>query len=516
MFLVIPLAGVSIAYLCEDYPVYSFLVVSNDKAISAFFKRSLSKDYVVHIARTHEEALQIFLKIDIDVTFLDVLLNDDGANKLIEELRQTNIDPTIVMIVPEAQSILPEECRIFGECEYLKKPLRKEAIENISKRALEKQELKRELGFIQSHIKNLKPEYTRISEWAFNKQESARVPYLTYKEVFQKFSKVLTRVYDLGKLADLTVEAMAETFGVGRAVFMFMDKNDGLFRPFRCLGLDEITARSICFTMNQGIMLWLTRNHQILNKEVINREVATNKLAVREAIKIQKEMNLLQAQLCIPIFANGNLCSVIALGNKITGKALFDEDIELQSMLAGYIGMAVENAFLYQEVNLRRIHNENVLENIPYGIIVINKDCKVNIFNKNAARMLNISSDDAIGKDVKYIGSLFANYLLRTLKDKKTFKRSEVVHPVTHSTYDISTSLLLDDNTELGAIMIFSDLSDVKKMETKIKDLENLVNGYLVNSENTIPPELTQAVTNLSKSWFSDRHRLKMEQNSLK
>jgi response regulator of citrate/malate metabolism len=496
--------------------VYSFLIVSSDKAVGGFFKKSLSKDYVVHIAKTSEEALQIFLKIDIDVTFLDVLLNDDGANKLTEELRRTNIEPTIVMIVPESQPILPEECRISGEYEYLKKPLRRDAVEMVSRRVFEKQELKRELGFIQSHIKNLKPDDTRLSELAFNKQENARVPFLGYKEVFQKFSKVLTRVYDLGKLADLTVEAMAETFGVGRAVFMLLYKHDGLFRPFRCLGLDEITARSICFTTNQGIMLWLTKNHQILNKEVVNREVTTNKLTVRDAIKIQKEMNLLQAQLCIPIFANGNLSSVIALGNKITGKAFFDEDIELLSMLAGYIGMAVENAFLYQEVNLRRIHNENVLENIPYGIIVINKDYKVNIFNKNAARMLNLSSDDVIGKDVKYIGSLFANYLLRTLKDKKTFKRSEVVHPVTRSIYDISTSLLLDNNTELGAIMIFSDLSDVKKMETKIKDLENLVNGYLVNAENTIPPELTQAVTNLSKSWFSDRHRLKMEQNSLK
>src|SRR3990167_38776 len=154
MFLVIPLAGVSIAYLCEDYPVYSFLVVSNDKAVGGFFKKSLSKDYVVHIARTHEEALQIFLKIDIDVTFLDVLLNDDGANKLIEELRQTNIEPTIVMIVPESQPILPEEFRISGEYEYLKKPLRKEVIEMVLKRSLDK-------------------------------QENARVPYLVYKEVFQ-------------------------------------------------------------------------------------------------------------------------------------------------------------------------------------------------------------------------------------------------------------------------------------------------------------------------------------------
>ncbi|HHT9136756.1 MAG TPA: response regulator [Candidatus Wunengus sp. YC60] len=351
--------------------MYSFLVVSDDKTVVGFFKRCLGKDYMIHIARTPQEALEIFLKIDIDVTFLDVLLNDDGANKLIEDLRQTNIDPAIVIIAPESQPMLLEEFRISGENEYLKKPLRKEVIETVSKKAIGKQELKRELSFIQSHIKSLKPEDTRVSELTFNKQESARVPYLAYKEVFQKFSKVLTHVYDLGKLADLTVEAMAETFGVGRVVFMLTNRNDGMCRPFRCLGLDELTARSICFAANQGIVLWLTKNHQILNREVINRDVATNKLAVREAIKNQKEMNLLQAQLCIPIFANGNLSSVIALGNKITGKAFFDEDIELLSMLAGYIGMAVENAFLYQEVNLRRIHNENVLENIPYGIIVV-------------------------------------------------------------------------------------------------------------------------------------------------
>ncbi|MDO8141892.1 MAG: response regulator, partial [Candidatus Brocadiales bacterium] len=132
--------------------MYSFLVVSDDKTVVGFFKRCLGKDYMIHIARTPQEALEIFLKIDIDVIFLDVLLNDDGANKLIEELRQTNIDPTIVIIAPESQPMLLEEFRISGENEYLKKPLRKEAIEMVSKKAIGKQELKRELGFIQSHI----------------------------------------------------------------------------------------------------------------------------------------------------------------------------------------------------------------------------------------------------------------------------------------------------------------------------------------------------------------------------
>lgn len=493
--------------------MYSFLVVSNDNSICDFFKKHLNGDYIVYTAKTPDEALQIFLKRDVDLTFLDILLHDDGANSLLEVLRQTNLDPMVVMLIPESQPTLSEEAIKLGAYEFLEKPLKKETIQLVSKRALEKQELKRELGFIQSQIKSLKPEDNRLSGSAFNKQPTISELQLAYKEIFQKFSKALAQVYDLGKLADLIVDAIAEIFKVGRIVFMLVHKHEGLSRPYRCLGFDEATATSIFFNNNQGIVAWLSKNHQILNKDAIDREITTNKLTMREAINVQKEINLLQAQLCIPIFANGNLSCVIALGNKITGKTFFDEDIELLSMLAGYIGMAVGNAFLYQEVNLRKIHNENVLENIPYGIIAMNTGCKINTFNKSASKMLNISPDDVLGKDVKYIGSVFADFLLRTLKEKTTCKMKEVIHPVTQATYDVSTSLLLDSNTEIGAIMIFSDLSDVVRLETKIKDLEKLVIGYLDNSENAIPHDITQAVTNLSKDWISERQRLSLKQN---
>ncbi|KAB2835895.1 MAG: PAS domain-containing protein, partial [Candidatus Brocadia sp.] len=198
------------------------------------------------------------------------------------------------------------------------------------------------------------------------------------------------------------------------------------------------------------------------------------------AINIQREINLLQAHLCIPVLAYGSLSSVITLGNKISGKVFFDEDIELLSMLAGYIGMAVENAFLYREANLRKILNENILENIPCGVIAINSNGRINAFNKNAAKMLDISSHDILGKDVKHIGSLFTDILLRTLKDKKTYEMREVVHPTTHLVYSVSTSLL-DAGGELGAIMIFSDISEIRKLQSSLnavtefeKKLKNL------------------------------------------
>ena len=477
--------------------MYSFLVVSDDNSVGGLFKKSLNGDYIVHYAKNPEEALQIFLNKDIDITFLDILLSDDGANKLLARLRQINIDPTIVVLVPESQPMLSEEALRIGAYELLEKPLSKEAIQHASKRALEKQELKKELDFIQSQIKNLQPvsKDNGLSESTFNKQTSTSDLHLKYKEVFQKFSKILARVHDLGKLADLTVEAMSEIFGVGKAVFMLIYRKEGLSRPYRCLGLDEVTAKNICFNMNHGTMLWLAKNHQILNKDVINREVSTNKLTMREAINMLREINLLQAQLCIPVFAHGNLSSVIALGNKVTGKAFFDEDIELLSMLAGYIGMAVENAFLYREANLRRIQNENILENIPCGVIAINNNCKINTFNKAAAKMLNISSHDVLGKDVKHIGSIFADVILRTLKDKKTYEMSEVVHPITHSIYAVSTSLL-DTEGELGAIIIFSDISEIRKLELSLSAVEQLETKIKNLQNRTFSPGISNMSSN--------------------
>ncbi|MDN3515380.1 MAG: response regulator [Candidatus Brocadia sp.] len=455
--------------------MYSFLVVTNDNSVCGLFKKSLNGINIVYTAKTPDEALQICLRRDIDVIFLDILLSNDETNKLLEKLRQSNIDPPIVALVPESQPTLSEEALRIGAYELLEKPLSKDAIQHVLQRALEKHEIRKELGFLQSQIKNLKPvkKDSGFSESAFNKQADTGDSRLVYKEVFQKFSKVLTRVYDLEKLADMMVEAMAEIFGVGRVVFMLIYKKEGKSRPYRCLGLDDVAAKNICFTTNHGTMLWLARNHQILNKDVIDGEVATNKLTTREAISIQKEMNLLQAQLCVPIFAHGNLSCVIALGNKITGKAFFDEDIELLSMLAGYAGMAVENAFLYREANLRKIRNENILENIPCGVIAINNNCKINTFNKSAAKMLNISPDDVIGKDVKHIGSIFADIILRTLKEKKIYEMIEIVHPITHFVYTVSTSLL-DSEGELGAIIILSDVSEIKKLQSSLSQVEKL------------------------------------------
>jgi len=454
--------------------MHSFLVFSSDDSMHRFLKKYLKSKSMVYTAKTPDEALQIYLNKDIDIVFFDIL-SENGSGTFWENFRQIGVTSTIIAIVPADQPVLMEEAMRIGAYEFLEKPLRKEVFARVLKRALERQELRRELSLVDSQMKNVKltgDENGLSAKSGFDKQTDLSDLRYTYKEVFQKFSKALTYVYDFEKFIDLMVEALAEIFRVGRVVFMLNDKSAGVMKPYRCLGFDEVDAQNICFSGDHGVMLWLSKCHKILNKDVLDREIAAKRVTGREALSIQKEINLLRLQLCVPVFAKGSIISVIGLGNKITGKDYFDEDIELLSMLARYIGMAVENALLYQEINFEKIHHENVLENVPCGVIAINNECMVNTFNKGASKIVNISPRDVLGKNVKHIGSVFADIILRTLKDKKTFKMHEIVHPITCATYTVSTSLLLDADKELGAIMVFSDISEIKKLESMVKELE--------------------------------------------
>jgi signal transduction histidine kinase len=80
-----------------------------------------------------------------------------------------------------------------------------------------------------------------------------------------------------------------------------------------------------------------------------------------------------------------------------------------------------------------------------------------------------------MNKSVQKMGSIFADILLRTLEGSETFCRHEIVHPLTKAPLGISTSLLRDDGHRTkGAVMVFTDLTETKELESKTKDLERL------------------------------------------
>jgi len=110
-----------------------------------------------------------------------------------------------------------------------------------------------------------------------------------------------------------------------------------------------------------------------------------------------------------------------------------------------------------------------ILDHIASGIIAVNLEGKVTIFNKRAEEIIRARADDFMGKELESIPSALSSLLLETLKTGKTYHREEVHILPENILVGVSTSQFYNFRGEvLGAAMVFADLLKVKEDECSL------------------------------------------------
>ncbi len=86
---------------------------------------------------------------------------------------------------------------------------------------------------------------------------------------------------------------------------------------------------------------------------------------------------------------------MLAVGRRDTGEPLSSEDIGLLAAVAGQIATALENARLYRQLHLKavevdrmRAFNENILESLDNGLLVVDLNDRVVRWNQRARAAL--------------------------------------------------------------------------------------------------------------------------------
>ncbi len=90
----------------------------------------------------------------------------------------------------------------------------------------------------------------------------------------------------------------------------------------------------------------------------------------------------------LPLKISDRLVGIVAMGRKTDGSFLTVEDLELMSSISAPLALSLENAFLYSrletqlsELNLLKEFNENIIENINLGIMVVSRLNQVQTWN---------------------------------------------------------------------------------------------------------------------------------------
>ncbi len=105
-------------------------------------------------------------------------------------------------------------------------------------------------------------------------------------------------------------------------------------------------------------------------------------------------MELLESEICIPLFSDGDLLGFLSLGKKITGEDFTPSELRFLYMMSNYTALAIQNSCLYKEIIQHREHLSDIMRNISSGVLTIDKEGKITSINKSAKDILGIEVDD--------------------------------------------------------------------------------------------------------------------------
>src|SRR5437667_4132802 len=127
--------------------------------------------------------------------------------------------------------------------------------------------------------------------------------------------------------------------------------------------------------------------------------------ALRETPSAQCTIAQLELNYYIPCTVQNRVIAVLGLGKTSAGDCLSSEDVQLLETLAGYIGIAIQNARLYasleekiSEYERLKDFNENVVESISVGVLAVDLQDRVESWNTQMEVMYAMSRAQVLGE----------------------------------------------------------------------------------------------------------------------
>jgi PAS domain S-box-containing protein len=104
--------------------------------------------------------------------------------------------------------------------------------------------------------------------------------------------------------------------------------------------------------------------------------------------------------LCVPITARGKTCGAITFVTAESGRRFADPDLRMAEELALRTAAVIENAQLYEEVE-RRAQAARALETIADGVVLLDNDERILLWNNAAEAMTGLPAADVVGRPAR-------------------------------------------------------------------------------------------------------------------
>jgi two-component system sensor histidine kinase HydH len=147
---------------------------------------------------------------------------------------------------------------------------------------------------------------------------------------------------------------------------------------------------------------------------------------------------------------------------------------------AGIVSLFLAHAYRTAKTSLTRIKafSDNVVENMPIGLLAIDTDGRIVSFNQTAEWVLQVTAHEVLGKKADEVLPQQLECLTGKLESEEEVVEKEIEYPLQEGRWipmDVSVSRLEDDDgTSLGHIILFRDLTEIQELKREVERSQRL------------------------------------------
>jgi two-component system NtrC family sensor kinase len=312
---------------------------------------------------------------------------------------------------------------------------------------------------------------------------------IDYRETLVEFGSELNAQTDLQALINSIVERLPETLLVTRvSVFLAQEEFSGRKSKFS-LAASHGLSHQVLSNADSLELGFLDFDRRDSNSHLFF-ETPQAMLRLPEAER--QTAASLDLNYYVPCRAarhegtGRSTIAVLGLGRTGDGDFLSSEDMELLESLAGYIGIAIQNAQLYRRLEQKildferlRDFNENIVESINIGVFAVDLEDRVESWNAQMEVMYATPRAEAVRHPLSDVFP--AEFLqefdrLRGEQGVSTLYKFRLPTPTGEARIaNITIAPLLNrDFHAVGRIVIVDDITDRINMETQLTQAEKL------------------------------------------
>ncbi len=288
---------------------------------------------------------------------------------------------------------------------------------------------------------------------------------ITIKNANEIFQTIRTMPDLLGQFTN----TIAESVGTDR-VLILLSENNG----YKQKHPDPDAHRDPVNLDNSDIVI---SELQAAGKTIVLDELNRHR-STPEIQALSARLRELLTEIVVGIYSHRELVGVMLLGPRLSGRIYSGIEQNVLQILCDQLAVALENAHLFTQAQNSSIYNKILLDSLVNGVVAVNNEGSVTVFNGEAQRICGLQNSDVLHNDYNLLPGPLADAITKTLNSQVILRDVEV-SIVRHDKDRIpirlgSSNFHNHSGEKIGALIVFHDISMVKKLETQIRRTDRL------------------------------------------